>query len=66
MHFEQFMEHVKFPEELLEYEFLFGIEGDSLQDQRLNYILLLGKFFVYREKVFNQGDLDVYKFLAEF
>lgn len=34
--------------------------------KRIIYILLLGKSFVYRHKLFNKNDLDIYKFLCEF
>lgn len=32
----------------------------------MNYILLLGKFYVYREKTFHNNMLDVYEFMMEF
>lgn len=59
------MDLPNFPDNMMEYEFLFGLSGDSLKEKRYNLMLLFGKSFVYREKLFNNGDLEVYKFLCE-
>lgn len=50
---------------LEEIELLFGIRHTDDEDFRLNFIILLGKFFIYREKLFGYGRLDLYKFLME-
>lgn len=63
---EQFVEDIQFPDELMEFDFLFGIQGSSPQTKRINYIFLLGKFYVYRQKHFYNNNLDVYRFLCEF
>lgn len=63
---DQFSDHIQFPEEIMEYDFLFSLQGSTVEVKRINFILLLGKFFVYRQKLFHGNDLDVYKFLCEF
>lgn len=45
---------------------MFGIAGDSIEDFRINYIMLLARFYIYREKIYNEGFLSVYEFLIEF
>lgn len=50
---------------LSEIEFLFGIPSLEPEDYRRNFILLLGKFYIAREKVFGEGKLDTYAFLME-
>lgn len=62
---EQFDGVVEFPKSILEYEFMFGISGDSLEDFRINSIMLLARFYIYREKIYNNGFLSVYEFLIE-
>lgn len=56
---------VRFPYNILEYELLFGVYGNSVKEHRLNYILLLARFYIYREKIYNDNNLDVYRFLVE-
>lgn len=63
---EQFVELISFPDEIMEYEFLFGRQGSSVEIKRINYVFLLGKSFVYRQKLFDNNNLDVYQFLCEF
>lgn len=62
---EQFVELISFPDEIMEYDFLFRIQGSSVEIKRINYIFLLGKFFVYRQKLFDSNNLDIYQFLCE-
>lgn len=63
---EQFLDLIPFPKEIMEYDFLFGLQGSSIEISRINYVFLLGKFFVYRQKLFDNNNLDVYQFLCEF
>lgn len=44
---------------------MFGVFGDTPEDYRINFIMLLARFYIYREKVFNNGYLSVYEFLIE-
>lgn len=53
------------PRNIPELEFLLGIVDTDEIDFRLNFILMLGKFYVYREKIFGDGLLEPYKFLVE-
>lgn len=62
----QFDNLLNIPEEVLEYDFLFGTPSHSLKDRRMNYIFLLGKFYVYRQKIFHNNNLNVYEFMVEF
>lgn len=48
-----------------ELEFILGIIDTDDIDFRVNFILLLGKFYIYRQKIFAQGALDPYQFLVE-
>lgn len=48
-----------------ETEFLFGIRNTDEEDFRQNFIILLGKFFIYKEKLFGSGNFEIYKFLME-
>lgn len=45
--------------------YLFGIPTTMPQAKVVNFLLLLIKFFVYRQKLFHQGSLDVIHFLRE-
>lgn len=63
---EQFSDHVRFPDETMEYDFLFGLQGHSPEIKRINYILLLGEIFCVQTKTFYDNDLDIYQFLCEF
>lgn len=56
---------IDFPQEIEEPEFLFGIKGPGEELKRLNFILMYGPFYVYKQKVFGNGELDTYKFLVE-
>lgn len=58
-------ETVTFPEDIEETDFLFGLQGKGENERRLNLILLYGRFYIYKQKVFNNGELDTYKFLIE-
>lgn len=58
-------ELVHLPRQLEVTDFLFGIRGEDHSEKRVNFILLLGRFYVYRQKLFHQGVLDVYAFLVE-
>lgn len=46
-------------------EFVFGIRVKSKQSTLMNYIVLQTKYFVYRQKLFHQGDLRLLHFLQE-
>lgn len=56
---------ISFPEDIEEPEFLFGINDRGDDAKRLNFILLYGRFYIYKQKVFGNGELDTYKFLVE-
>lgn len=56
---------IALPRTISEVEFLLGILDTDEMDLRLNFILLLGKFYIYKEKVFGKGLLEPYKFLVE-
>lgn len=60
-------EDTTIPDELSETDFLFGFNntGNDTEMFRINYIMLLGKFYVYRQKTFANGELDPYTFLVE-
>lgn len=56
---------IQIPETLTEPEFLFGILSEDREDICLNYIFLLGKFYIYKTKEFGDGNLEAYGFLKE-
>lgn len=56
---------ISFPEDLEETDFLFGIKGFGDDIKRINFILLYGRFYIYKQKIFGNGELDTYKFLVE-
>lgn len=56
---------VTLPRQLEATDFLFGIRESNDNAHRLNFILLLGRFYIYRQKLFHQGHLDTYAFLVE-
>lgn len=56
---------IALPRRMVELEFLLGMMDTDEMDFRLNFILLFGKFFIYKEKVFGKGHLEPYKFLVE-
>lgn len=56
---------ITIPRNIAELDFLLGLIDTDEIDFRLNFILMLGKFYVYREKVFGDGLLEPYKFLVE-
>lgn len=45
--------------------FLFGIPDSAPHSKIVNFILLFGKFFIYRQKLFHHGSLDLVQFLRE-
>lgn len=45
--------------------FLFGISVDRPQDKMVNFLLLLVKFYIYRQKLFHQGKFCLLQFLRE-
>lgn len=53
------------PNVMSETEFLFGLLGNADAIKRVNFILLLGKFYVYKTKIYANGNLCVYSFLVE-
>lgn len=46
--------------------FLFGVPEDIMNSKVINFIILFVKFFIYRQKLFHQGVLDLTHFLHEF
>lgn len=50
---------------LTETEFLFGILDTDDIDFRINFILFVRKFLVYKEKIFGEGQLDPCEFIVE-
>lgn len=56
---------VTLPRQLEITDFLFGIRERDEIAHRLNFLLLLGKFYVYKQKLFHDGVLDTYAFLVE-
>lgn len=57
---------VIFPQDIEEPDFLFGLKGHAEDERRVNLILLYGRFYVYKQKIFGNGELDAYRFLVEF
>lgn len=45
--------------------FLFGVPISNPQDRIVNFLLLLIKFYIYRQKLFHQGRLCLLQFLGE-
>lgn len=45
--------------------FPFGIPENTPQAKVINFLLLFAKFFVYRQKLFHQGDLNFIHFLQD-
>lgn len=45
--------------------FLFGVPETAHQARIINFVLLFSKFFIYRQKLFHQGHLDLIPFLHE-
>ena len=56
---------IPFNYENLEECILFGfpIEGDIFEV--LNYCILVAKFYIYRQRLFNDNDIDLFSFLVE-
>ena len=56
---------IPFNFEHLEECILFGfpIEGDVFEV--LNYCILVAKFYIYRQRLFNNNDIDLFSFLVE-
>lgn len=46
---EKFGDLLKFPDNVLEYKFVFAVNGVSVKDDRLNYVILMDN--VYRNKL---------------
>lgn len=46
--------------------FLFGIPDTAPNARIINFVILFAKFFIYRQKLFHQGSLDLVHFLREF
>lgn len=59
-------DQVIFPRVLSETDFLFGIRDSGKVEFQINFIILLGKFYVYRQKLYHKGNLDVHSFLVDF
>lgn len=45
--------------------FLFGVPDAVPLARIINFIILFAKFFIYRQKLFHQGSLDLTHFLRE-
>lgn len=45
--------------------FLFGVKVDRPQDTVVNFVLLFVKFYIYRQKLFHQGQLSLIHFQRE-
>lgn len=56
---------VSLPRQLEVTDFLFGIRDNDAKSHRINFIILLGKFYIYKQKLFHGGSLDTYAFLVE-
>lgn len=46
-------------------DFLFGIPNTERNAKVINFILIFTKFFIYRQKLFHQGALELIQFLRE-
>ena len=46
-------------------EILFGIEGDDEYREALNFIILIGKYFIYRHRINDIHILNLYTFKAD-
>lgn len=46
--------------------FLFGVPDSTPNSTVINFVLLFVKFFIYRQKLFHQGNLDLTHLLREF
>lgn len=47
-------------------EFLFGVPSSEPQARVINFVLIFTKFFVYRQKLFHEGSLELMHYLKEF
>lgn len=46
---------ILFPQDIEELEFLFGIRDPGKEVKRINLILLYGRFYVHKQKIFCDG-----------
>lgn len=53
--------HLRMHEE----DILFGILKDALQAESTNFILILAKFFIFCQRLFHQGRMNLLHFLNE-
>lgn len=47
------------------FEFLFGIHPSAPLARVVNFLLLFVKFFIHRQKLFHQGELNLTHFLQD-
>lgn len=50
---------------LTEQEFLFGVTKDVHQSRAINFLAITAKYFIYRQKLFHNSNLDLTHFLRE-
>lgn len=53
-------------DELSAKEYIFGLPKGTHQRDNINAILLATKFYIYRQKLFHEGDLNICQWLLEF
>lgn len=58
-------EIMDFPEDLTEEDFLLGTSNKTSEHYLFNFVIMWAKFYVYKTKVFGNGQLDLLQFLAE-
>ena len=52
-------------EELSDKDYLLGLVGGGESGRTVNYIFLWVKFYIYRQRLFHDGLLDVYQWILE-
>lgn len=52
-----------FPDDLTEEQFLLGINQTSTDTSLVKYIMVWGKFYVYKTSIFGDGRFDICQFL---
>lgn len=62
---DQNAEVMNFPEDISEEEFLLGTSIALPSHYLFNFIMMWAKFYVYKTKIYGNGDLDMFQFLLE-
>lgn len=58
-------EIMDFPDDLAEEDFLLGTTSKTPAHYLLNFVIMWAKFYIYKIKIFGNGQLDVLQFLLE-